>query len=108
MTYCKIIAEWAKSEPLIIKVYIYGSRAKEDYKEDSDLDVAIEIMKLRHDSNVLSTWINEADRLKERLLKKFLKFSNVRLQLELLNDESITVLSGVRESGVLIYQKQSG
>lgn len=105
-TYSKIIAEWAKSEPLIIKAYIYGSRAKEYYKESSDLDVAIEITQLPHDSNMLSTWINEANMLRERLSTKFSKFPHIKLHLELLNDECITVFAGVRETGILIYQKQ--
>jgi len=103
--YSKLIVEWAKSEPLIIKVWIYGSRTNDSYQQDSDLDIAIEITQLPHDSNVLSTWINEADRFRERLEKIFLTFSNIKLHLELLNDECVIVSGGVRKSGFLIYQK---
>jgi len=45
----KIVAQWAHDEPLVTKVYIFGSRARDDYREDSDLDVAVEIKTMAGD-----------------------------------------------------------
>jgi len=104
-TYSKIIADWAKSEPLIIKAYIYGSRITGEYNEDSDLDVAIEIKQLPQDSDVLSTWINEANGLRSRLSIKLLELTFINLHLTHLHEENEPVWLGVKESGVLIYQK---
>jgi predicted nucleotidyltransferase len=95
------LSEWARSEPLINKVYIFGSRAREDYREDSDLDMAIEINKLSYDEEVLATWINEKDRLERRLLTLF---PSLKLQIELLdNEQTPTVLSGIKRSVILVY-----
>jgi predicted nucleotidyltransferase len=35
------VAEWAATEPLIRRVYLYGSRAKGSARPDSDIDLAI-------------------------------------------------------------------
>jgi predicted nucleotidyltransferase len=95
------VAEWAKSETLINKVYIFGSRARDNYREYSDLDIAIEINKLPYDENVLSTWVNEKKGLERRL---FQLLPSLKLQLELLDAEQTpTVLSGIQKSSILVY-----
>lgn len=55
----KKIEKWAMSEPLVIKAYVFGSRARNDYTTESDLDIAVEIHKCPGDGNVLGTWIGE-------------------------------------------------
>lgn len=47
------IIEWAKGHPDIIKVWLYGSRARGDNKPDSDIDLAIE---MRITDNSDSSW----------------------------------------------------
>jgi predicted nucleotidyltransferase len=37
------IAEWATTEPLIDTVWLFGSRLGNDYRRDSDLDVAVRL-----------------------------------------------------------------
>ena len=37
-----IIANWAVENPLIKRAYIFGSRARDDWRSDSDLDIALE------------------------------------------------------------------
>ncbi len=37
------IVTWAKRHPLIKQVYLYGSRARGDNRENSDIDLAIEM-----------------------------------------------------------------
>lgn len=101
----KIIARWAESEPLIVKAYIYGSRAGENYQENSDLDIAIKIKKLPSDSNVLATWIFEKNRL-ERRLQRLLGPYNLHLEL-LDNEETPTIHDAVAEKSILVYAKTS-
>lgn len=57
------VALWASNQPLIRKVYLFGSRVRGDHLNDSDLDVAVEIFKLPGDSGPLATWIGESHRL---------------------------------------------
>jgi len=40
-----IIAKWAKEEALVTRAYVFGSRARNNFQVDSDLDVAVEIKK---------------------------------------------------------------
>ncbi|GBE32929.1 nucleotidyltransferase domain protein [bacterium BMS3Bbin05] len=91
-----IVAQWADSEPLVTKAYIFGSRAIGDYRKDSDLDVAIEIEMEPGDESKLATWLCEKQGLEESL-SRLIPYD---LQLEYLNgDETPNVLSGVeRES----------
>lgn len=58
------VANWARSEPLVSKAYLFGSRVRGEHKPDSDLDVAIEIFTLDGDSAPFTTWTGEAGRLK--------------------------------------------
>jgi predicted nucleotidyltransferase len=37
------IAQWATAEPLIDTVWLFGSRLGDDYRPDSDLDLAIRL-----------------------------------------------------------------
>ena len=73
------------------KVYIFGSRARGDYKIESDIDLAIE---------------SETD-IKLRLLNKLndvrciLKFDVVDMN----NLKNEKLLSNIRKDGILIYEK---
>ena len=98
-----IVAEWAESESLVTKAYIYGSRAKGNYREDSDLDVAVEIEKQHGDTNVLTTWICEGGGLEKRL-SAILPF---KVQLENIEGaETPIVSSGVKSSSILVYERK--
>ena len=99
-----IVAKWAESEPLVTKAYIFGSRAKGNYRDNSDLDVAVELEKQPGDSNVLATWICVGDSLEKRL-SAMLPF---KVQLENLDGaETLIVSSGVRSSSILIYDREA-
>jgi predicted nucleotidyltransferase len=62
-----IVAQWAESQPSVTRAYIYGSRVRGSHREDSDLDVAIEIQPLPGDSSAFATWISEAFELCQSL-----------------------------------------
>ncbi len=98
----KVVAMWAESEPLVTKAYIFGSRARGDHRQHSDLDVAVEIDQQPGDENLLATWICEKRGLEERL-SKLIPYS---LQMEHLEgEETPTVLRGINESSILVYEK---
>lgn len=97
----EIIKKWAESEPLIKEVYIFGSRARNDYRENSDIDIAVKIEKRPNDDSPLATWFYEGNNLKNRL-SKLLPYE---LQLEYLDNKTKTVLSGIKESSILVYKK---
>lgn len=81
MNICEIseaLQNWAQNEPIVIKVYIFGSRLKGTHRPDSDLDIAVELRKLPGDEDVNATWIGEAKRLKHSIAK-FVPY-NVDLQ----------------------------
>ncbi|MES9946799.1 MAG: nucleotidyltransferase domain-containing protein [Candidatus Thiodiazotropha sp.] len=53
----EIIKNWAMRESLIRKAYIFGSRAREDYRSDSEIDVVVQLNKLPQDGSEYSTWM---------------------------------------------------
>jgi len=97
-----IIAKWAKEEPLVTRAYIFGSRAGNDFQEDSDLDVVVEIKKGSGDEIVRATWICVRDGLKERLAK-LLPYA---LDLQWLDGENTPIiLSGVKKLSIVVYDE---
>ena len=98
----KIVGEWAASEPLIKKAYLFGSRVRGDHRDDSDLDVAVEIGKKPGDESLLATWIFEKCGLEERLSK----LVPLKVQLEHLEDcRTPTVKAGIDRSSILVFEK---
>ncbi|MEM8631822.1 MAG: nucleotidyltransferase domain-containing protein [Pseudomonadota bacterium] len=53
----KKIAEWAASHPEILEVYQYGSRARGDNREDSDIDLAIVVRPDEGQDNAYAVWV---------------------------------------------------
>jgi predicted nucleotidyltransferase len=100
----KVLRAWAQTQPLVKRAFIFGSRARGDFRSDSDLDVAIEIHLGADDSNILSTWIFEEDEMKENL-QKLIPF---KLQLELLDGQNTPrIFNAVKESGIIVYGDSS-
>lgn len=98
------VRDWAASEPMIRRAYIFGSRARGDDHDDSDLDVAVELNKAAGDENVLATWIFEQDGLQEHLANRL----DCKVDLQLLDGEDTPVVrGGVDDAGVLIYEHDS-
>ncbi len=100
-----IIAKWAKEEALVTRAYVFGSRARNNFQVDSDLDVAVEIKKRPGDENVLATWIFEHKGMDERLAKLL----PYKLQLENLDGTNTpTILNGVKKSSIIVYEESEG
>ncbi|MEL7536987.1 MAG: nucleotidyltransferase domain-containing protein [Pseudomonadota bacterium] len=62
-----VLCSWAEAQPLIREVYIFGSRARDEHRPDSDIDVAVKVNKAAGDYDEYTTWVFESDRLEETL-----------------------------------------
>jgi uncharacterized protein len=51
----RVLFEWAEKNPVVIRIWIFGSRSRGDHREDSDLDIAIEHGILPEDASWEST-----------------------------------------------------
>lgn len=95
------IFKWAESESLVASAYIFGSRARNDHHQDSDIDIAVTLNKPAGDENCLATWICEGKDLEARLSQALPEFE-VDLQF-LDGDNTPTVADAVNEAGQIIY-----
>lgn len=102
------LAGWARTKPLVKRVFIFGSRARGDHRPDSDLDVAIELdpesFQGADESGGIATWMFETTGWKEELLR-IVPFA---VQLEqLCGEHTPTIQSGVERSSLLVYEKKT-
>ncbi|PLV12579.1 hypothetical protein CXG53_25205 [Pseudomonas guariconensis] len=99
------VANWASTEPLIQKVYLFGSRVRGDHHPDSDLDVAVEIFTLQGDSDPFTTWTCEAQRLKSSIAS----IVPVPIDLEWYGGEVETprLHQALAHSSVVVYEIKS-
>ena len=99
-----ILRDWAASNAYIKKVYIYGSRCRLDYREDSDLDVAVEIIPKESDGNSFSVFAFESPSWIDHLQPKL----PYKLHLKgYYGEESPDVTAGVARSSILVYEKDT-
>ena len=99
-----IVGQWAAENALVRKVYIFGSRARDDFRADSDLDIAIQVNQAPQDGSEYSTWFYFSQELKESL-QLLLPYT---LQLEWYDPIGTpTVHLGILESSILVYEQQN-
>lgn len=101
-----VVSTWARSKPLIKRVYLFGSRVRGDHKPTSDIDIAVELdpsaFTGADESGGLATWMFEAKAWRDEL--KVLV--PLEVQLERYNPEQTpTVNKGIDRSSELIYEK---
>ena len=97
----RTIKDWASKEALVKKVYIFGSRATNDYGEDSDIDVAVEIHRLPGEASITAAWMDVAKGYRQQL-SKLLPYS---LHLHSLDGDSPIILDGAYRNGILGYEE---
>lgn len=99
-----IIQSWAKSERLITKVYLFGSRVKKTHRVNSDIDVAIELEKENGDADIFTTALGETDNL-EKSLQKLIP--TIKVQLEWYDSSLSNMTPKIRmylnDCSVMIY-----
>lgn len=112
-TEISIIRQWAPIKPLILKAWIYGSCLNVNPHEADDLDVAVEIEKMKGDRTKETTWYCESRRWKEELnaLMEFEKRGykeSFKLHLEWYDrdeNKTPTIRKAIQSGSRLIYSK---
>lgn len=104
-TAAAIVARWAESEPLILRVYFFGSRVKGRFLPESDLDVAV-VLDPRclpeADTDGVLTWFANMGRWHKSLQERLA----LPLDLEWLHPRRTAVSArGVAEASLLVYEK---
>jgi predicted nucleotidyltransferase len=100
----KAIKMWATNNPHVRRVYIFGSRVKDNFREDSDLDIALDIDKSENDTNRLATWVYESKAWKQELQTLIPSF-NIDLQWFDPNGSTKTVEAGIKNGSILVYER---
>lgn len=98
-----LVSSWAISFPEVRRVWLFGSRAKNTYQAESDIDIAIEIEVTNPDHETpYAHWICERENMAATLRTK------IPLQIDLqFYDEIVAplVFSYVGEHGILLFDK---
>ena len=98
----EIIAALERDLPLacegmdVVAVYLYGSVAREEGREDSDVDVGVF---LRGDEGVPSRWPPAEIVIEERLSR----ITGLPVEVHVLNDAPLELSGRVLEEGVLVF-----
>lgn len=96
------VAKWARSKPIVMRVYLFGSRVRGDHRPDSDLDIAVELVPDLDESGGLATWMHE----KKEWIEELKALIPLKLQLERYHPvQTPTVVKGIERSSQLIYEK---
>ncbi|WP_175757666.1 nucleotidyltransferase family protein [Burkholderia cepacia] len=94
------IARWAITKPIIRKVFIFGSRARDDFREDSDLDIAIEIDGVN--GNALATWMFDTKPWHAEI-SALVPFE---IDLEFFDeDETPIIKAAIKRASILVYTR---
>jgi predicted nucleotidyltransferase len=99
----KRIALWASTTRMVDRVYFFGSRVRNEHREDSDLDIAIEL--IFEDPNIaLANWMLEVGNWRLQL-EPLLPW---RLDLQSFHEtRTPTVRLGIEQSSLLVYERES-
>lgn len=97
----EIVCRWAATHPRVSAAYLFGSRVKGTHREDSDLDVAVELLNPKGLPGNFCDWANLADELRESLSVLL----PVKLDLtQYENSQDTPIVHGALSSGsVLVY-----
>jgi predicted nucleotidyltransferase len=93
------IVEWAKSVPLISRVWLYGSRVRGNARSDSDLDVGVELCAEADEFS----WFDNGAIWKAQLAK--VARNCPKVHLELIEVGVSTVWPAIEDHGVLVYEQ---
>jgi len=101
----RINKEWSRNEPSIRRVFIYGSRAQGNPRQDSDLDVGVEIEPTGQDESALAIFIQESDRWKEEL-QPLIPWP-LHFELNDARAGTPTIAHGKEEGHIIIYEQDA-
>ncbi len=98
----RAIRTWARHEPLVKEVWLFGSRAKGNARDDSDVDVAIRFN--ADDRDVVALFSNHGRQWQDKLCAE----TRMRVALaHLAGDEiSPTHEAAIRDHGIRLYPQR--
>ncbi len=92
------VTDWASTKPFKMKIYLFGSHARNEAVKMSDIDIAMEFPSLLESERTLimfdfqDLWQNE---LSNRLGKK--------VHIELFDEKTSTIKKGLEKSSVILF-----
>jgi predicted nucleotidyltransferase len=89
------VVDQAKTQPWITKVVLFGSRARGDFRENSDYDIAVEIL-----PNTNAKWAEWSLMIKERV-PTLAGIDIVKLDASTATD----LRQAIANEGITIYEK---
>ena len=102
----ELLSAWANDKPLINRLWLFGSRARGEHREDSDVDIAVELdmsaARGVDESGGIATWSFDTKTWKPEL--ELLLQDKIDLQRYKTGD-TITIQAGLDQSSILIYEK---
>ncbi|HEC58175.1 hypothetical protein LCGC14_0484130 [marine sediment metagenome] len=97
-----LVSEWARKKPEIKNVQFFGSRVKGANREDSDLDVAIELIQGLDECGGLSAWMRNSDKWSKEL-NELIPYE---VQAEWNDGENTDLINkGLLEACLLVYEE---
>ena len=97
----EIVRNWAAAHPRVSAAYLFGSRVKGTHRNDSDIDVAVELFTPKGNPGGFCDWAELADELRASL------GSLLPVALDLTQyenrSETPTVYKGLVAASVLVY-----
>lgn len=93
-----------KSSRFKIRVYLYGSRAKSTARENSDVDLAVQILDQIDESQRKLFWIDHKTIWTDHLERA----TGCRIHLELLDLGCQIAQAGVSEASILLFESPEG
>ena len=99
------IVRWAAEHPEVCRVWIFGSRAKDTHRPESDIDIAVELEPVGDSEETLTRWIAHADLWRSELRSRVVP----KVDLEWFDPDgnTPTIEAGLNEAKVLIYERAS-
>lgn len=97
------IREWARSQPYVVRVWLYGSRIKGTHDEGSDLDVAVEHEAEPGDDSAYASGISQRKKWQKEIQQATELCMDVQCYVP---GKSEVVASGLSESGIIVYERR--
>ena len=102
-----VLLEWARHDPILAKVHLFGSRVRGDNRPDSDIDIAVELDLSAAPgvdfSGGFATFAHHSRRWETELKQRLPML--VDLEFYEGPEETPTLHAGLERSGKLIYTK---
>lgn len=102
-----VLLEWARHNPILARMHLFGSRVRGDHRPDSDIDIAVELdLSATRGADFSSGFVtfNRHSRHWETELAKLLPIP-IDLEFYHGSKETPTLHAGLERSGRLIYDK---